>query len=163
MKYKFYILLALLIVLTSCAKFDYENIYVTKVIDGDTLRLASGEDLRLIGIDSPEMFESNKLYRDAQNSGEDIRQIIAKGKRSWKFMEQLAQSKTIRLEFDEERYDKYGRLLAYAFLPDGTFINAQIVKEGYAKPYIIKPNVRYADLFYQLYWEAQKNKKGLWE
>ncbi|MBN3037881.1 MAG: thermonuclease family protein [Candidatus Omnitrophica bacterium] len=151
------------LVLSSCAPPDYSNILVTKAIDGDTLRLATGEKLRLIGIDTPEMYESEKLYRDAASSGEDISVIIARGRESHRFTQDLVENKTVSIEFDEEKYDDYGRLLGYAFLADGTFINAEIVKEGYAIPLTIRPNVRYADYIYRLYWQARQAKKGLWQ
>lgn len=150
------------LVLCSCAPPDYSNILVVQAVDGDTLRLASGEKLRLIGIDTPEMYESEKLYRDAQNSGEDPSVIMTKGRESYIFTRDLVENKIVRIEFDEEKYDDYGRLLGYVFLPDGTFVNAQIVKEGYASPMTIKPNIRYADYIYRLYLQARRDKRGLW-
>ncbi len=60
---------------------DYNDILVTRVIDGDTLKLESGERVRLIGIDTPEMHESDKLYRDSQRTGQDARTIKAMGKK----------------------------------------------------------------------------------
>jgi len=62
-----------------------------------------------------------------------------------------------------EKYDKYNRLLAYVYLKDGTFVNAEIVKQGYASLMTFPPNVKYADLFLKLYQEARKNKRGLWK
>jgi len=142
---------------------SYENILVTRVIDGDTLKLANGQRVRLIGVDTPEVYESVKLYRDAQRSGQDIAAIKALGKRSSKFTRDLVQGKAGRLEFDVEKKDKYGRLLAYVYLEDGTFVNAEIVRQGYASLMTYPPNVKYADLFLKLYQEARENKRGLWK
>lgn len=157
------VLTLLLFFVISCAQPDYQDILVAKVIDGDTLKLFTGESLRLIGIDSPEQRFNDKLKRDASRSGEEISSIISKGKRAYEFTRSLAESKFIRIEFDEEKYDDYGRLLGYAFLTDGTFINLEIVKKGFARPLAIKPNVRYRDSFYNAYLEAKQMRKGNWK
>ena len=68
------------------------------------------------------------------------------------------------LEFDVDRRDRYERLLAYVYLKDdGVFVNAEIVKQGYASLLTIPPNVKYADLFLKLYREARENRRGLWK
>jgi len=143
--------------------YDYSDIMVKRAVDGDTLVLENGERLRLIGIDTPEMHESNKLYRDASRTGQDIKTIQELGRRAYKFTRDLVESKRVRLEFDVEKKDKYGRLLAYVYLKDGTFVNAEIVKQGYASLMTIPPNIRYADLFLKLYQEARENRRGLWK
>lgn len=142
--------------------YGYGNILVTRVVDGDTLLLENSERVRLIGIDTPEMHESNKLNRDARRSGEDAGAIKQLGRRSYEFTKKLVQGKRVRLEFDLERYDKYKRILAYVYLEDGTFVNAKIVEEGYASLMTYPPNVKYADLFLKLYREARQNQRGLW-
>ena len=143
--------------------YDYTNIRVARVVDGDTLKLENGERVRLIGIDTPELHESQKLYRDSQRSGQDAGTIQALGKRAYAFTKSLVEDKFVALEFDVERHDKYGRLLAYVYLKDGTFVNAEIVKQGYANLMTIPPNVKYADLFKQLYKEAREQNRGLWK
>jgi micrococcal nuclease len=141
----------------------YANILVTRAVDGDTLVLANGQRLRLIGIDTPEMHESGKLHRDAKRMQQDIETIKALGRRSYEFTKGLVEGKRVRLEFDVERKDRYGRLLAYAYLEDGTFVNAEIVRQGYASLMTYPPNVKYADLFLKLYQQARENKRGLWQ
>jgi micrococcal nuclease len=143
--------------------YDYTNILVTRVVDGDTLVLENNERVRLIGIDTPEMHESNKLNRDAQRSGEDLATIKQLGKQSYEFTKKLVAGKRIRLEFDVERFDKYKRILAYVYLLDGTFLNAKIIEQGYASLMTYPPNVKYADLFLKLYTEARQDQRGLWE
>ena len=144
--------------------YNYENILVKRAVDGDTLVLESGERVRLIGIDTPELHESKKLYRDAQRSGEDIKTIQGMGKRAADFTKSLVEGKRVRLEFDVDRYDKYKRLLAYVYLvDDGTFVNAKIVEEGYASLMTYPPNVKYADEFVKLYRQARENNRGLWK
>jgi micrococcal nuclease len=142
--------------------YNYADVLVKRVVDGDTIQIESGERVRLIGIDTPEMHESNKLYRDAQRTKQDISTIQKLGLRAYAFTKNLVEAKRVSLEFDVEKRDKYGRLLAYVYLKDGTFVNAEIVKQGYASLMTIPPNVKYADLFLKLYQEARNNKRGLW-
>jgi len=143
--------------------YNYADILVKRAVDGDTLLLENGERVRLIGIDTPEMHESNKLYRDAERSKEDISTIQELGRRAYEFTKNLVEGKRVSLEFDVEKHDKYGRLLAYVYLKDGTFVNAEIVKQGYAKVSTYSPNVKYADLFLRLSREARENRRGLWK
>jgi len=74
----------------------------------------------------------------------------------------LVEGRKVRLEFDVERRDRYGRLLAYVFLEDGRFVNAELLKEGYAQLLTIPPNVKYVDLFVGLQRQAREAKRGLW-
>lgn len=142
--------------------YNYANILVRRVVDGDTLILESGERVRLIGIDTPEIHDSSKLHKDSKRTGQDLKTIKAMGERSYQFTKNLAEGKYVSLEFDVDRFDRYDRLLAYVYLKDGTFINAKIVEEGYASLLTIPPNVKYADKFQQLYQQARENKRGLW-
>lgn len=163
MKFLFLAIIILSLACTSCAKTDYAHVLVTKVFDGDTLRLANGEKVRLLGIDTPEMHESDKLYRDARRTGQDIGTIMALGRKSYQFTKQLVEGKKVRLEFNVKQRDKYGRLLAHVFiLNTQLFLNAEILKQGYAEPMIIPPNLKYGDYFQGLYYEAKENKRGLW-
>lgn len=143
--------------------YNYADIVVKRAVDGDTLVLESGERVRLIGIDTPELHESEKLQRDAQRTKQDASTIQKLGQRAYEFTKKLVEGKEVSLEFDVEKYDKYNRLLAYVYLKDGTFVNAEIVKQGYASLLTIPPNIKYADLFLKLYREARENRRGLWE
>jgi micrococcal nuclease len=125
--------------------------------------LENGQRVRLIGIDTPEMHTSEKLYRQARRSKTDIQKIMELGRRAYQFTRNLVGGKRVRIEFDVEKYDKYGRLLGYIYLKDGTFVNAKIVQEGYASLLTIPPNVKYVDLFRELYRESRENNRGLWK
>ncbi|MCS7188128.1 MAG: thermonuclease family protein, partial [Armatimonadota bacterium] len=120
---------------------------VVKVVDGDTIVLSDGRTVRYIGIDTPE--RGQPFYEAARN-----------------FNRKLVQGKIVELEFDVERYDHHGRLLAYVFLRDKSgrriFVNAEMVRNGFARTYTKPPNVKYADLFVKLQDEARANKRGLW-
>ncbi len=142
---------------------NYNDILVKRVIDGDTVQLETGERVRLIGIDTPEIHESDKLYKDSQRTKQDIRAIKELGRRAYEFTKGLVEGKRVSLEFDVEKRDRYGRLLAYIYLQGATFVNAEIVKQGYASLMTFPPNVKYADLFLRLYQEARENRRGLWK
>ena len=140
----------------------YNDILVRRVIDGDTVELESRERVRLIGIDTPEMHYSQKLLRDSRKSKKDIEAIKAMGRRAYQFTRGLLEGKRVDLELDVEKRDRYGRLLAYVYLKDGTFVNARIVEEGYASLLTIPPNIKHADLFLRLYRKARAENRGLW-
>ena len=75
----------------------------------------------------------------------------------------MLKGKSVKLEYDIDKFDRYGRTLAYVYLEDGTFVNAELVKNGYAMVMTIPPNVKFADLFVKLQQEARENNKGQWK
>jgi micrococcal nuclease len=123
---------------------------IHRVVDGDTLVLASDERLRLIGVNTDEV---PKGRIDPQGSG-------------WQaalWLEALLKPDAqVRLEFDEERIDKYGRTLAYAYLPDGRMVNELLLREGWAKTLRIAPNTRHAKRFAEIEREAKAAGTGRW-
>ena len=121
---------------------------VTRVVDGDTIVVAGVGTVRLIGVDTPETV-------DPRTSVEFF------GKEASEFTRRLAQGKVVRLEFDAQRTDKYQRTLAYAYLPEGTFLNAEIVKQGYGHAYVTYP-FKYLDQFRGYEREAREARRGLW-
>lgn len=123
---------------------------VEHVIDGDTLILAGGQRVRLLGIDAPEM----------EKEGRAADFLAHKSKA---FLAGLAQGKRVRLEYDQLRYDHYGRLLAYLFLPGHTLINAALLRQGLAHVYSHPPNVRYRDTLLAAQTEAMDARRGLWQ
>lgn len=135
---------------------------VKRAVDGDTIELEDGTKVRLIGIDTPESRMSAKLHKDAGKSGRDTKAIIAMGKKAAAFTRALVEGKKVRMEFDVDKQDRYGRTLAYVYLEDGTFVNAEIIRQGYAHVMTIPPNVKHADEFRKLYREARENNRGLW-
>ena len=123
--------------------------FVDRVVDGDTVVLSTKERVRYIGMDTPELHHPHKP-------------VQAYAREAMEFNRNLVEGKRVRLEFDVERRDKYGRLLAYVYLPDGTFVNAELVRQGYAHTLTIPPNVKYVDLFVKLQREARESRRGLW-
>ncbi len=128
---------------------------VTRVVDGDTFWIDDGSEkglkVRLIGIDAPE----------TRNTGTRMKGYY--GDEASQYLTSLIDGRRVRLEYDVGRYDRYRRTLAYAYLPDGTFINADLVKKGYATVMTIPPNVRHAETFRTLAERARKRNRGLWK
>jgi micrococcal nuclease len=115
---------------------------VVEVIDGDTVKIDTGEKVRYIGIDTP---EKGELFCEECT----------------KKNEELVLGKEVGLERDVSITDKYGRLLAYVWVGD-LMVNSEMVKTGYAHAYTYPPDVKYSDLFVELEREARENEYGLW-
>lgn len=134
--------------------------------DGDTLRvaLASGTvRVRLIGIDAPETSRGDRAARQGAQVGKDTTTIVRLGRRAKAAAERLAAPWTpVRVETDVQSYDRYGRLLAYVFLPDGRMVNEELVRQGWAMVLTIPPNVRYVDRFVRAQQDARQHRRGLW-
>lgn len=142
-------LLVLSLAVTSGLSVAQEGFKVGWVNDGDTVVLTDGRHVRYIGINAPEIDHENQ---NAEPYGYQAK----------KYNEKLVLSKTVRLEFDKERYDQYGRLLAYVFLPDGTFVNQAMIAQGYAYSLPIEPNIKYDKILLQSQQDAMSAQTGIW-
>jgi micrococcal nuclease len=121
---------------------------VTRVVDGDTIAVAGVGTVRLIGVDTPETVDPRVPVQFF-------------GTEASEFTRRMAEGKVVRLEFDAQRIDKYQRTLSYVYLPDGTFLNAEIVKRGYGHAYVKYP-FKYLDQFRGYEREAREEGLGLW-
>ena len=131
---------------------DAVPVRVQRVTDGDTfVATVKGrrERIRIIGVDTPESVDPR---RPDEPFGEEASN----------FARHYLDGATVRLAGDAEPRDRYGRMLAYVWLEDGTFWNALLAAEGYAQQLTIPPNVTYADLFRRLVGEARREDRGLW-
>jgi len=125
----------LIVALTACLAQDLSG-PVVRVIDGDTIVVeldGQNERVRYIGIDTPEMNDERPTIRRVASAAKAANARLVAGRR-------------VRLELDAERRDRYGRLLAYVWVGD-TMVNEALVRAGYAVPYTVPPNVKYADRF----------------
>lgn len=120
------------------------------VDDGDTVVLADGTRVRYIGINAPEIARDDMA---AERFGPE----------AWAFNRALVHKKRVRLELDRKRHDQYGRLLAYVFLEDGTFVNKELVRGGYAYYVFRRPNAKYDRLLLSVQQEAMARRVGLWK
>jgi len=121
---------------------------VAYVYDGDTVRLADGRHVRYIGIDTPEMDAATDRVR---RLAEAAREANVK----------LVDGREVRLVFDVERADKYGRTLAYVYAGD-LFVNARLVADGWARAEFYGDNSRFRAEFDRLESEARSKRLGIW-
>lgn len=122
---------------------------VTRVVDGDTIQIETGQKVRYIGINTPESVDPR---RAVQCFGDE-----ASG-----YNKKLVAGQKVKLVKDVKDMDKYGRLLRYVYLPNGDFVNLKLAREGYATVMTIPPNVKYAALFIEAVRKAREAKLGLW-
>lgn len=119
---------------------------IARVTDGDTVVLERLGRTRLIGIDTPEVYPVEECFGRAAT--DRMAQLVPPGTR-------------VRYAFDRERRDRYGRALVFLFAGDA-LINAQLVREGYARPLRVAPNTSRAQQFEQLARDARRHDRGLW-
>lgn len=127
---------------------------VVRVVDGDTIVAhidGVDEKIRLIGINTPETVDPRRT-------------VECFGKEASAVTKHLLTGTTVRLERDLSQgdRDKYGRLLRYVFLPDGTFVNKKLIEEGYAYEYTYRIPYRYQTEFKAAQTAARENARGLW-
>lgn len=122
---------------------------ISFVFDGDTVLLESGEKVRYLGIDAPEMDHkggrSDFMAREAMN-----------------FNQELTFEKHIRLEYDVQKTDRHGRLLAYVYLPDGTMVNEALLVKGMAHVLSTPPNLKYRNRLIEVQRKAMEEGLGIW-
>ena len=127
-------------------------VLVTQVVDGDTIHVGRGwrnTTVRLLGVDTPETVHPDKP-------------VEFFGPEASEFTKKSLKGKKVHLEFEHlNQMDKYGRLLAYVYLSDGSLFNAELIKRGYAR--VIAPSYfRYYDEFHNYEREAVADSKGIW-
>lgn len=129
---------------------DEGTFRVAEVIDGDTVVIGDGKDtlVRYTGIDTPEAARQDSPGDPFSEEARELNRRLVEGKK-------------VRLEFDAEKYDVYGRLLAYVYADD-VFVNEEMLRQGLATPLDIDPNRRYRELFASAADEAKRMKRGIW-
>lgn len=120
-----------------------ESFAVKKVVDGDTVRLSTGEKVRFLNIDTPET--GQYMHDDAAAR-----------------LEELIGNSTVSLESDKTNKDKYGRLLRYVYVNE-TMLNLVMVKEGYARSYYIAPDDKHLGYIQEAESYAKSRNLGIWK
>lgn len=127
--------------------FSYHK--VKKVYDGDTLLLTDGRKIRLLGINTPEIEHSNQATQ-------------AGGVAATKWLTQQLSGKKIRLEFGQQKRDKYKRYLAHIFTEQGIHINQELVRLGFASTNVFPPNLKYVAQLHAAEQVAEAKNLGIW-
>ncbi len=125
---------------------------VSRVVDGDTLEVMRNgrrTRVRLIGMDTPETVDPRRPDGCfGAEATKELRRLMSGGE--------------VLLQYDVDRADRFGRTLAYVFLADGTFVNLDLVRRGFARVLTVPPNVAHAEEFRAAEREARQANTGLW-
>lgn len=134
-----------------CPATQVENTVVVRtVVDGDTIRLADNRLVRLIGINTPEIFHDQ---RPAQP-------LAYQAKR---FLESLiGSSRRVAVQLGMEKEDRHGRLLAHVYLPDGTNVQQSLLQSGLAWWVAVPPNIRLLECYKKAEQVAKLKQLGIW-
>ncbi|MCD4755293.1 MAG: thermonuclease family protein [Deltaproteobacteria bacterium] len=129
--------------------FAEKSVFVRHIIDGDTIVLKKGTKVRYRGINSPEIPHKDK-------PGEPLGWAATKRNR------QLVQGRLVRLIQDDEKRDRFGRLLAYVFLSDGRMVNEILVREGMAFVCFSEKGSSFSKRLLAAQREAIDARRGIW-
>lgn len=132
------------------SKIYNAQVEVEEVIDGDTVRLTDGRRLRFAGINTPEL---GIPEQGPEPFADEAKRAIEK---------LLAENHKLLLRYDEDKRDRYNRVLAHVFLPDNTNIQAWLITQGLATFVVEPPNLWQSDCYERLENTARKNKLGIW-
>ena len=130
---------------------DSPTVRVVAVVDGDTIDVSWGvrrERLRLLGVDTPETVDPR-------------RPVGCYGPEASAYTHRRLQGRSVRLRFDRQRRDRFGRLLAYVEV-DGRRFNDELLAGGYARLLVIPPNGRHGRAMLDEELEARSARRGLW-
>lgn len=135
------------------AKKKEKKYKVVRVIDGDTIiakRKNKKYKIRLLGVDAPESVHPVTGKNDKC------------GERASKYTKKKLLNKKVTIEYGKDKYDRFGRRLAYVYIKKKMF-NKMLISAGHAKVQFFKPNTRYRKTFLKLEFEAKTTGKGLWK
>lgn len=128
-----------------------ERVRISYVQDGDTLMLNDGRRLRLIGIDTPELGKQGASAEPGAIAARDrLRQLL------------FISRQQLNLRFDQERTDRYGRLLAHAYLSDSRALTEQLLSEGMGTQIVVPPNTWQSSCYHQAAQDARQQRRGIW-
>jgi micrococcal nuclease len=139
---------------------------VLYVIDGDTLKVTvEGEkvSIRLIGIDTPESKPNPRSRKQAKEFGKSEEEVVKMGRAARAFLEaELRGVKEVRIRTHKKAYDRYDRVLAAVYLPDGDDLSEKILRSGFGLPYEIKPYTTRREAYAEAHRQARASHRGLW-
>ena len=107
--------------------------------------MIGGQRVRYLGIDTPEIGDDPETF----------------GPKATEVNRRLVEGRTVRLGKDESDVDRFGRLLRFVYA-DGILVNAELIREGYARARVYLPDTKHSACFAALEQEAAENNRGLW-
>ena len=128
-----------------------ERVQVSHIYDGDTVKLADGRRLRLIGINTPEINREGQPSQPLANQAKTLLTTLIN-----------RQNRTLNLQYGRESHDHYGRLLAHAFLDDGMNVAARLLEQGLATTLVVPPNTWGQSCYQRIESTARAAGRGLW-
>jgi len=140
---------SLLVAISLASAAGPAKVTVEKVVDGDTVRLENGKRVRLLGINTPE-----RTYDDQPADPFSLEATL--------LLQELVEGQEVLLTPGREKKDKHGRLLGYLDLIDGTDVQQQLIKRGYAFVVAFPPDIDRLSQYVRLENAARKQKKGVW-
>jgi endonuclease YncB( thermonuclease family) len=148
---------------TSEEKITYKDSLVKKVLFSDILLLESGERIKLIAIDVPHSRYSPEFRWYSDSTGKDYGKLSLIFDSAFEFVKGLTEGKPVKIEFGRSKTAKKEGILAYVYLPDGSMLNAEFIRQGYSDFHTSYQNTRYDPIFTQCLKEAKEKKLMLWE
>ncbi len=143
-------------------KQKQEEAKVAKVLSTDTIRLENDKTIVLIGLRASEVSAPEKVEQDKYGFViESETPYVSTEERSIKFVRDLLEGQMVQLEYDIEKTSATGTILGYVYLKDGTFVNAEILRQGFADLSIRPPNLKHAAELREAYREARQEKRGI--
>jgi micrococcal nuclease len=142
-------MLVLFVLFVSTSQAKEQEVLVSKVINGDTIVLENGDVVHYLSVAAP------ALSSKKQSAEFFAREALRRNK-------SLVLSKKVRLEFDVEKKDPQGRLLAYVYVKN-LFVNGELVRLGFARAAVTPPNLKHKDLLLKYQKEASEKYAGLWQ
>ena len=151
----------------SVADSQYQKVLVKRIIKADTIILDTDEKIRLIGLKAP---DAPQLKRELDEDKNDYLVIkdsptnpeLSIEEQAFDFARSFLEGKYVRLEFDQRRKNDDFVTCAYVFLvDDNTFVNAEIIRQGFADLQLRPPNMKYVERLREAYREAHREKRGL--
>lgn len=134
------------------------------MIDGDTIELMDGRLVRYLGIDAPEVRRRARPGDRERQTGGEHRWVVdpeSFGLAATEANQRLVEGKSVRLEYDVETRDRFGRLLAYVYVGE-VMVNEELLTLGFARPLAIAPDTKYVERFRARAEEARRERRGLW-
>lgn len=167
------VLLSLLLLSSSCSTPTQPDSTgaalgtVERVVDGDTviLRLKGRRTrVRLIGVDAPETTGNDRAHLISRKRRVSLAWLVMNGRAAKDFVSsKLPPDSSVRIEYDRQRLDRYGRTLGYVYTSEDIQINEELLYRGLAWLYVFPPNMKYAETFRRSEYHAQVNRLGVWK